>query len=215
MVSALLMNTGYRKLWSQFMIWRIIEHKHGFHSRILYLPLNHSQNFNYFLYMSNSSNRTEEWPKKDPNSPGISHLWLISLLALTISSHCMAHTRFLFGSMLNLPCYFYPSDTTPELHFLNHVSGLPCGSDGRLRLQCGRPMFDFWVRKIPWEGNGYLLKYSCLENSMDRGCWEATSMGSQSRTWWSSSHFHTFNPVLGLLHWLFIVWHYFSFQVPL
>ena len=24
------------------------------------------------------------------------------------------------------------------------------------------------------EGNGYLLQYSCLENSMDRGAWQAT-----------------------------------------
>ena len=28
-----------------------------------------------------------------------------------------------------------------------------------------------WVRKIPGEGNGYLLQRSCLENSMDRGAW--------------------------------------------
>ena len=160
MVSALLTNTGYRKLWSQFMIWWIIEHKHGFHSGILYLPLNHSQNFNYFLYMSNSSNRREGWPKKDPNSPGISHLWLISLLALTISSHRMAHTRFLFGSMFYLPCYFYPSDTMPELHFLNHVSmvdsvcsaGDPCSISGSGRSpEKGTATYSSILAwRIPW-----------------------------------------------------------------
>ena len=26
----------------------------------------------------------------------------------------------------------------------------------------------------PWEGNGYPLQYSCLENSVDRGGWQAT-----------------------------------------
>ena len=26
----------------------------------------------------------------------------------------------------------------------------------------------------PGEGNGYPLKYSCLENTMDRGAWRAT-----------------------------------------
>ena len=31
----------------------------------------------------------------------------------------------------------------------------------------------------PGEGNGYPLKYSCLENSMDRGAWWAKSMRSQ------------------------------------
>ena len=33
------------------------------------------------------------------------------------------------------------------------------------------------------EGHGNLLQYSCLENSMDRGAWQATVHGvSQSRT---------------------------------
>ena len=30
------------------------------------------------------------------------------------------------------------------------------------------------VRKIPWRGKGYSLLYSCLENSMDEGAWQAT-----------------------------------------
>ena len=35
----------------------------------------------------------------------------------------------------------------------------------------------------PVEGNGNLLQYSCLENSMDRGSWRATVHGvSKSRT---------------------------------
>ena len=28
--------------------------------------------------------------------------------------------------------------------------------------------------RSPSEGNGYPLKYSCLENPMDRGVWQAT-----------------------------------------
>ena len=31
--------------------------------------------------------------------------------------------------------------------------------------------------QCPWEGNGYLLQYSCLENSMDRGIWQAMVHG--------------------------------------
>jgi len=27
--------------------------------------------------------------------------------------------------------------------------------------------------RIPGEGNGYPLQYSCLENPMDRGAWQA------------------------------------------
>ena len=34
--------------------------------------------------------------------------------------------------------------------------------------------FDPWFRKIPEEGNGNPLQYSCLENAMDRGAWQAT-----------------------------------------
>ena len=40
--------------------------------------------------------------------------------------------------------------------------------------QCRRQGFDPWVRKIPGEGNGNLLQYSCLGNPMDRGAWLAT-----------------------------------------
>ena len=37
--------------------------------------------------------------------------------------------------------------------------------------RCG---FEPWVGKIPGEGNGNPLQRSCLENSMDRGAWQAT-----------------------------------------
>ena len=35
--------------------------------------------------------------------------------------------------------------------------------------------------RYPGEGNGNPLQYSCLKNSMDRGAWQAQSMGLQSR----------------------------------
>ena len=34
--------------------------------------------------------------------------------------------------------------------------------------------------RSPREGNGNRLQYFCLENSMDRGAWQATVMGLQS-----------------------------------
>ena len=38
--------------------------------------------------------------------------------------------------------------------------------------------------RSPGEGNGNPLQYSCLENPMDRGVWQATVHGvTQSRTW--------------------------------
>ena len=36
-----------------------------------------------------------------------------------------------------------------------------------------------WVGKIPREGNGNPLQYSCLGNPMDRGAGGLQSMGSQ------------------------------------
>ena len=35
---------------------------------------------------------------------------------------------------------------------------------------------------FPGEGNGNSLQYYCLENPMNRGVWQATVMGLQSRT---------------------------------
>ena len=60
-------------------------------------------------------------------------------------------------------------------------------------MQCGRPGFDPWARKIPWrkEWHGGVDQYSCLESSMDRGAWQATVHGvAKSRTRLSHSHFH-------------------------
>ena len=54
----------------------------------------------------------------------------------------------------------------------------------RIGLQCKRPRFDPWVRKILWRRNGNPLQHSCLENSMDRGARRATVHGvtkSQTR----------------------------------
>ena len=39
-------------------------------------------------------------------------------------------------------------------------------------------MEEMWVRSLGWEdslgGHGNPLQYFCLENSMDRGAWQAT-----------------------------------------
>ena len=35
--------------------------------------------------------------------------------------------------------------------------------------------------RSPGEGNGYPFQYSCLENSMDKESWQASSMGSQTQ----------------------------------
>ena len=49
--------------------------------------------------------------------------------------------------------------------------GFPGGSDGKESAYNAGEGFDPWVGKIPGEGNGNPLQYSCLENPMDGGAW--------------------------------------------
>ena len=46
-------------------------------------------------------------------------------------------------------------------------------------------MQETWVRSLgrsPGEGHGYPLQYSCLENSTDRGAWQATIHGGHKES---------------------------------
>ena len=64
-------------------------------------------------------------------------------------------------------------------HRLKVTNDLPGDSD--CKESACRPRFDPSVRKIPWRRRW--LQYSCLENPMDRGAWQATVHGvAKSRT---------------------------------
>ena len=66
-------------------------------------------------------------------------------------------------------------------------------------LQCRRPGFDPWVGKIPEDGNGNPLQYSCLENPMDGEAWWATVHGvAKSQTGLSD---FTFTFTLSWINW--------------
>ena len=70
--------------------------------------------------------------------------------------------------------------------------GFPDGSVGK-EPACNAGDADLipgWER-FPWGGHGNPLQFSCLENPMDRGAWQATVHGvAKSRTWlkWLSTH---------------------------
>ena len=52
--------------------------------------------------------------------------------------------------------------------------GFPGGSQGKeSAYNAGDPGLVPGLGRFPGEGNGYPLQYSCLENPMDRGAWEA------------------------------------------
>ena len=56
----------------------------------------------------------------------------------------------------------------------------PGGSDNKESSQnVGDPGSVPRMGRSHGEGNGYQLQYSCLENFMDRGTWQATVHGSQ------------------------------------
>ena len=58
---------------------------------------------------------------------------------------------------------------------LRSKKGFPGGSDGReSACNAGDPGSIPGSGRSPEEGNGYPPKYSGLENSMDRGAWQAT-----------------------------------------
>ena len=59
----------------------------------------------------------------------------------------------------------------------------PGGSDGK-ESACNAGdlgLIPGWGRS-PGEGNGYPLQYSCLENPIDRGAWQATVHGVTKET---------------------------------
>ena len=62
--------------------------------------------------------------------------------------------------------------------------GLPGGSDGKeSACSAGDPGSIPGSGRYAGEGNGNPLQYSCLENPLDRGAWQATVHGvAKSRT---------------------------------
>ena len=75
--------------------------------------------------------------------------------------------------------------------------GFPGGSEDKASAcNAGDPGSIPGLGRSPGEGNGNLLQYSCLENPMDRGAWQATVHGvAKSRTRLSdfiSLHLHLY-----------------------
>ena len=80
-----------------------------------------------------------------------------------------------------VPCGHSLLIKTPVAGFRAHshaVQGFPGGSDGKeSACNAGELGSIPGLGRSPGEGNGYPLQHSCLENSMDRGAWQATDHG--------------------------------------
>ena len=73
--------------------------------------------------------------------------------------------------------------------------GFPGGSDGKeSACNVGDLGSVPGLGRSPGKGNGNLLQYSCLENSMNRGVWQATVHGvaKRSRKKLSNQHTHIY-----------------------
>ena len=70
------------------------------------------------------------------------------------------------------------------------VKNLPASAGDVKRLR-----FNSWVRKILWRRAWQPLQYSCLENPMDRGAWQAT-VHRVAKSWTQleklNTHTHTY-----------------------
>ena len=62
-------------------------------------------------------------------------------------------------------------------------NGLPDSTDGKESACNARDLGLIpGSGRSPGEGNGYPLQYSCLENPMDRGAWQATVNGGHKES---------------------------------
>ena len=58
------------------------------------------------------------------------------------------------------------------------ILGFPAGSDSKeSAFNAEDQALTPGSERSPGEGNGYPLQYSCLENPMDRGAWQAIAHG--------------------------------------
>ena len=81
-----------------------------------------------------------------------------------------------------------------EVYFKHKKKGKTGDSDGKeFACNAGDPCSILESGRCPGGGNSYPLQYSCLENSMDRGAWQATTHGvAKSQTWLNHFNFSLF-----------------------
>ena len=84
-----------------------------------------------------------------------------------------------------------PSKSILEFFYLLNTMSFPDGSDGKeSACNAGDLGLIPESERSPGEGHGYLLQYSCLENFIDRGTWQATVHGiANSLTHWMTNTF--------------------------
>ena len=126
-----------------------------------------------------------KWSSLVPGPEAKSSLEITNLTLFTVSYQhlCVLHRKSWAFSpwmrwngrpplefFLHLPSFSFPA--------FKHLLGFPGGSvDKESACNAGDLGLIPELGRSPGEGNGNPLKYSCLENPMDRGFWKATVHG--------------------------------------
>ena len=124
---------------------------------------------------------------------------------------CHAFLQELFLTQGLNPCLLCLLHCKWIIYPLSHL-GSPClwwfrltgGASGKeSTCQCRRYKrlgFDPWLGRSPGGEHGNPLQYSCLENPMDRGAWQATvPWVTKSQTWLKWLSKSRLSPIIGLL----------------
>ena len=103
--------------------------------------------------------------------------YFYSYSVATDSSHCCLHVTFVMKifSFSHSEVNYISMDLKFGFGYWIILWGFPGGSDGKeSACNIGDPGSIPGVRKIPWRRES---QYSCQENSMDRGAWQAAVHG--------------------------------------
>ena len=91
-----------------------------------------------------------------------------------VLNHWTTREALLFP-FLNVVFLFLPESVLVCYEYMDFFGGLD-GNESATK-ECGRPGLIPGLGRSPGGGHGNLLQYSCLENPMDRGGWQAAVHG--------------------------------------
>ena len=107
----------------------------------------------------------------------------------TYSLHGFLYPFTLPSSLADISCLCIPSNILKSSLFEEPI-GFPGGLDGKeCACNAGDPGLIPGSERSPEEVNGNPFQDSCLENSMDRGAWQATVHGV-TKSWTQLSDYH-------------------------
>ena len=124
--------------------------------------------------------------------------WIKNKDLLCSTGNCIHHLVMTYVEKNWKYIYVYITEYICIYNWIYYIGwGFSCGSDGKeSACNVGHLGSIPELGRSPGEGNGYPLQYSGLENSIDRGAWQATVHGvakSQTDIYiYIYTHIHTY-----------------------